>query len=57
MTDKRGPVLIELDAAPEVTPAEAPPVADIAPPADAAAMQRVARLAARRPARLARWFL
>ncbi|MDJ0826855.1 MAG: TIGR01620 family protein [Rhodobacter sp.] len=56
MTDKRGPVLIELDAAPEVTPAEAPPVADIAPPADAAAMQRVARLAARRPSRLARWF-
>ncbi|MDJ0626846.1 MAG: TIGR01620 family protein [Rhodobacter sp.] len=56
MNDKRGPVLIELDEAPEVTPSEAPPVADVAPPTTTAAMQTVAQLAARRPSRLARWF-
>ena len=53
MTEKRGPVLIELDEAPELSPAEAPPVADM--PVNAA-MQTAARLAARPPSRLARWF-
>ncbi|MEM6694644.1 MAG: TIGR01620 family protein [Pseudomonadota bacterium] len=55
MSDKKGPVLIELDAAPEVTPAEAPAIVD-APIGDAAAMQKVAVLAARRPSTLSRWF-
>lgn len=59
MSTPEGPVLIELDdtAGTTPSPADAPPVPDPdAPPADAAAMQRMARLAAgpRRP--LARWF-
>ncbi len=56
MAKKSGPVLIELDEAPAVTPAEAPPVADLTPPPQGAAMQRVARIAARPQSRLARWF-
>lgn len=52
----KGPVLIELDEAPKVTPSEAPPVAGPDLPADPAAMQTVARLAARPRSRLSRWF-
>lgn len=54
----KGPVLIDLeneDHAPSV--AEAPPVPDIADPVpEGQAMQVAARLAARPPSRLARWF-
>ncbi|MCP9483742.1 YcjF family protein [Shimia sp. CNT1-13L.2] len=54
----KGPVLIDLeneDLAPSV--AEAPPVPDIAEPVpEGQAMQVAARLAARPPSRLARWF-
>ncbi len=53
----KGPVLIDLDdearPAPNVT--DAPPVPDMAPP-QGEAMQIAARVAARRPSRLARWF-
>ncbi len=58
MTDhKDGPVLIETDAPARQSPADAPPV----PEPDAglpepAAMQIAARLAARKPSRLGRWF-
>lgn len=51
------PVVFELDetdAAPSV--ADAPPVPDMAPPAEGQAMQIAARMAARKPSRLARWF-
>lgn len=54
------PVLIELDGPAATGPAEAPPVpdpvTDSASVAEGAAMQAAARLAVRRPARLARWF-
>jgi len=56
MSEKRGPVLIELDTEPTVSPSEAPPVMDVPEAPSGAAMQRVARLAARPPSRLARWF-
>lgn len=56
MTDKRGSVLIEMDEPSAVSPAEAPPVVDAPTLSDAAAMQKVAALAARRPSALARWF-
>lgn len=54
----KGPVLIELDPdAPPVPVSEAPPVADIEDArAQGTAMQGAARLAARKPSRLARWF-
>ena len=54
----KGPVLIELDNdAPQVSPAEAPPVPDLGVDRiDGQAMQRAARLAAVRPSRLMRWF-
>lgn len=55
---KTGPVLIELDEAPAHTPATAPPVPDAAghhAPAPRA-MEMAARIAGRRPSRLARWF-
>lgn len=51
------PVIFELDddtAAPSV--ADAPPVPDIGPQAQGNAMQIAARVAARKPSRLARWF-
>jgi len=51
-----GPVLIELDGAAPVSPAQAPPVVDISDLPDTAAMQTVAHLAARPASRLARWF-
>ena len=51
-----GPVLIELgQGAPEITPATAPPVPDIAIP-QGQVMQTVVKLAARKPSRLGRWF-
>lgn len=51
-----GPVLIELDQTrSDVTPATAPPVPDTAAP-QGQAMQAVAKLAARKPSRLGRWF-
>ena len=56
MSEKRGPVLIELDTEPTVSPSLAPPVMDTPEAPSGAAMQRVARLAARPPSRLARWF-
>lgn len=56
----QGPVLFDLaeDAAPQVSVAEAPPVPDpdAAPPPQGAAMQAAARIAARPPSRLSRWF-
>ncbi len=55
MSERRGPVLIDLEDKPEVTPAEAPPVPELAEPEPVAAMQTVAKLAARGPSRLARW--
>lgn len=57
----RGPILIDLDEAesskPDVTPATAPPVPDSEMvPADPAAMQRLATMAAQPRNRLAMWF-
>lgn len=55
MSKKPGPVLIDLEGEkPDLTPATAPAVPDMAP--QGAAMQQAAVLAARRPSRLARWF-
>ncbi|MEY8838987.1 TIGR01620 family protein, partial [Cribrihabitans sp. XS_ASV171] len=53
----KGPVLIDLDdqARPAPDVSDAPPVPDMAPP-QGEAMQIAARVAARRPSRLARWF-
>ncbi|MFT7594556.1 MAG: putative membrane protein [Paracoccaceae bacterium] len=54
-----GPVLIDLSdkATPLASVAEAPPVPDLTLPApEGQAMQMVARLASRKPSRLARWF-
>ncbi len=56
MSDRRGPVLIEMDAGPAVGPAEAPPVGDAPEAPSGAAMQAAARIAARPRSRLARWF-
>ncbi|MDF1854353.1 TIGR01620 family protein [Pseudooceanicola sp.] len=56
----KAPVLIDLDDSAEpASPAEAPPVPDLAPdigPETGRAMQIVATLGARHPSRLARWF-
>ncbi len=57
----KGPVLIDLEDAEEARdapgPEAAPAVPDLGPPAvEGAAMQIAARLAARPPSRLARWF-
>ena len=58
MTERKdGPVLIEVDERSEETPATAPPVPEPDPVLpEPAAMQMAARLAARKPSRLARWF-
>ncbi|PIV76038.1 MAG: TIGR01620 family protein [Rhodobacteraceae bacterium CG17_big_fil_post_rev_8_21_14_2_50_65_11] len=57
MTDRKGPVLFELDDAPDQSPAAAPPVPDPDTSAPRGqAMQTVAVLAARRPSMLARIF-
>ncbi len=57
MTRRDGPVLIDLDAAPD-SPADAPPVPDAGPVdrPSGQAMRTVAALAARRRSRLSRWF-
>lgn len=54
----KGPVLIDLEAdQPAVSVADAPPVPDTSPVvAQGQAMQSAARLAARKPSRLLRWF-
>lgn len=53
----KGPVLIELDEAPAITPAEAPPVPDtIGAEGAGSAMQGAITFAARKPSRLVRWF-
>ncbi|MEL6620648.1 MAG: TIGR01620 family protein [Pseudomonadota bacterium] len=53
----KGPVLIDLEAEPAASVADAPPVPDpTAPVPRGDAMQMAARVAARRPSRLARWF-
>lgn len=56
MTDRQGPVLVELDEAPQAGPAAAPPVPDLGPQPQGHAMQVVAALGARRPNRLAQLF-
>jgi putative membrane protein len=58
MTERNdGPVLIETDAPSLETPASAPPVPESDPGLpQPAAMQIAARLAARKPSRLGRWF-
>lgn len=57
MSERRGPVLIELDEAPEAGPEAAAPVPDMGlTAADGRAMQVVATLGAKRPSRLARFF-
>ncbi|WP_417257984.1 YcjF family protein [Celeribacter sp.] len=58
MSDKKrsGPVLIELEDAPEMTPASADPVPDLVPLRSPSAMERVAVIAAKKPSALARWF-
>jgi putative membrane protein len=56
MSDKKGPVLIELDDSPQATPSTAPPVPDLTERPTGQAMQTVASFAARRPSRLGRWF-
>ncbi|MEJ6393932.1 TIGR01620 family protein [Gymnodinialimonas sp. 2305UL16-5] len=56
MDKRRGPVVFDLDERPERGPAEAAPVPDDLPLPDGRAMQVVARLGARRPSRLARFF-
>ena len=58
---RRGPVLIDLDEAPNEAPRPGPDTAPPVPDApvsavEGRAMQTVAVLAARRPSRLARWF-
>ena len=55
----RGPILIDIDEREDTAPkvADAPPVPDAGLPVpEGQAMQMAARLAARRPSRLARWF-
>lgn len=57
MTERKGPVLIELEEAPEAGPEAAAPVPDTgAVAADGRAMQVIATLGAKRPSRLARFF-
>jgi len=51
---RRGPVILEREGAADFTPASAPPVPDFMP--DGRAMQIAARVAARPPSRLARFF-
>ena len=57
MSDRDGPVLIELDDGAEApSPADAPPVAESDALPSGQAMQTMAALAARRPSVLGRWF-
>ncbi|THH37198.1 TIGR01620 family protein [Aliishimia ponticola] len=53
----KGPILIELDDAAEApSVADAPPVPDMQDASQGRAMQLAAKVAARRPSRLTRWF-
>ena len=53
----KGPVLIDLEAEPDTSVADAAPVPDVGLPSmDGQAMQIAARLAARKPSKLSRWF-
>ncbi len=56
MTSPKGPVLIDLDESPTPDVADAPAVPDLGPTPQGEAMQMAARLAARKPSRLARLF-
>jgi len=57
MTERRGPVLIELEDEPAPSPSEAPAVGEVASPPEGRAMQVVATLGRRRRgSRLTRWF-
>ncbi|WP_424942311.1 YcjF family protein [Aliiroseovarius crassostreae] len=60
MTDKardtKGPVLIELDEAEAMSPADVPPVPEQEVAPTGAAMHSVAMMTARKPSRLRRWF-
>ena len=57
MSDRKGPVLIELDDTPGATPDTAPPVPDMDMPAPSGqAMQTIAALATRRGSRIGRLF-
>ncbi|WP_050931086.1 YcjF family protein [Aestuariivita boseongensis] len=56
MSQRKGPVLIDLEDSPAPSVADAPAIADPAPLPQGDAMQMAARLAARKPSRLARWF-
>ena len=56
MTETKGPVLIELDTKPTISPSDAPAIVDPVELSGHSAMQTVAKFAARPPSRLARWF-
>ncbi|PWK60888.1 YcjF family protein [Roseicyclus mahoneyensis] len=56
MSERKGPILIELDEGPKAAPQDAPPVPDPIPVPEGRAMQMAATLAARRPNRLSRLF-
>lgn len=57
MSDRKGPVLIELDDAPDAGPEAAAPVPDVGITVpEGRAMQMVATLGAKRPSRLGRFF-
>ena len=57
MSERKGPVLIELEEAPDAGPEAAAPVPDVGmPPPEGRAMQVVATLGARRPSWLGRFF-
>lgn len=54
--ETRGPVLIDLEETVHPSPADAAPVLDDPVVSNAAAMQQVAALAARRPSTIGKWF-
>ena len=56
MNQPKGPVLIDLEESPLPSVTEAPSVPDDHMPPQGDAMQMAARLAARKPSRLAKWF-
>ncbi len=56
MSERKGPVLIELDDGAVAAPQDATPVPDLTQAPEGRAMQMAATLAARRPNRLSRLF-